>query len=219
MAVGFWGRGWSLAAIRLKVAELESWWFDWTRHVQTAGNVRRPNAAEVVGELRDGAMYVPVRAENLKTALEESPIREFGAYTFLDVGSGKGRMLFLAAEYPFRAVRGLEFSNVLHAQAERNIAEYRSGRQRCKDIVVIHGDAAEYEFPNGNLVVAMFNPFGPEVMGRMVANLERSLGESPRHVIVVLLWPEHWEQVAGMRGAREVVRTRRHHIYEIGAAV
>ena len=213
MAIGFW----SFAAMRQGVAALEEWWFDRTRHVQTVGNAGRPNASAIAGELRDGAMYVPVRGANVRAALRALPIRDYGAYTFLDVGSGKGRMLFLAAEYPFRAVLGLEFSDELHAQAEANVAQFRSRKQQCRDIGLIHGDAAEYEFPKGNLVVAMFNPFGPDVMGRMVANLERSLEANPRHVIVVLLWPEHWEQVAGMRGVRMVQRTRRHHIYEVGA--
>ena len=46
-------------------------------------------------------------------------------YTFIDFGSGKGRALLLASEYPFKRIVGLEFSPELHAIAEQNIQRYR----------------------------------------------------------------------------------------------
>jgi cyclopropane fatty-acyl-phospholipid synthase-like methyltransferase len=134
----------------------------------------------------------------------------------VDVGSGKGRMLFVAAEYPFRRVIGVEFATDLHELAQANIARYRHAGQRCREIASVHADAAEFEFPEGNLVVYLFNPFGPEVMGRMLANLERSLEKHPRHVIVVMLWPEQSHLVEQMPVMRVYRKTRRHHIYEAG---
>lgn len=211
MAIGFW----SGAAMRQRVVALEERWFDRTRHVQTAGNVRR-DVTKIVGEWRDSEMYVPVRVANAAAALREVPVRDHAAYTFVDIGSGKGRVLFLAAEYPYRAVRGVEFSDALHAAAVENIAQYRYGGQRCRDIASLHDDAAAYEFPAGNLVVMLFNPFGPVVMGKMVENLARSLEASPRHVVIVLVSPWHWEQVAGMKGMRRVIASPRYHLYEVG---
>ena len=93
----------------------------------------------------------------------------------LSVGSGKGRVLFVAAEYPFRKVIGVEFSNALHDDAVANLKRYRFPKRRCADIEPVHADAREFEFPNDNLVIYLFNPFGEEVMEGMLANLERSL--------------------------------------------
>jgi hypothetical protein len=202
------------AAIRSYVRSIEEWWFDTTRHVRTAGDVALPDAAKVVGEIRDSEMYMPVRAANAHAALRDMPCTDLSEYTFIDMGSGKGRMLFVAAEYPFRKVMGVEFSDDLHEQALANIGTYKHERQRCRDIASIHADAAAVEFPDEKLVIYMFNSFGPEVMKRMLANLERSVMRSPRHVVMVMLWPERAEVVAGMPWMKSYRETRRYHVYE-----
>jgi hypothetical protein len=204
-----------------RVRACEDWWFDTTRRVQTSGLVAVPPASKVVGEIRDSYVYGAVRVANAHAALRDLPVggagsRDYSNYTFVDMGSGKGRMLFVAAEYPFRRVIGVEFSNVLHEEAVANIRRYRHRKQRCADIESVHADAAEFEFPDENLVIYMFNPFGPEVMGRMLANLERSIERHPRPVLVVMLWPEHSDLVRRMRGVRVYRETRRHHIFELG---
>jgi hypothetical protein len=53
-------------------------------------------------------------------------------YTFIDYGSGKGRVLFAAAEFPFRQVVGVEISQALHAVAEKNLTQ---ARERYRDMV------------------------------------------------------------------------------------
>jgi SAM-dependent methyltransferase len=199
--------------IRSCVRAVEEWWFDSTRHVLTSGNAGL-DSSDVVGEIRDSQIYVPVRVANAHAALRDLPPQPHSQYTFFDVGSGKGRVLFVAAEYPFRKVRGVEFAGELHEQAKANIIRYRHRKQRCSDIESIHADAATFDFPNENLVIYLFNPFGPEVLGRMLAKLDLSIEKHPRHVMLVLLWPENSEMVAKMRWMREYRRTRRYHIYQ-----
>jgi SAM-dependent methyltransferase len=205
--------------VKGRVRACEEWWFDATRRVKTAGDAGAPEASGIVGEIRDSHIYAPVRVANAHAALRDLPIEDYSQYTFVDVGSGKGRMLFVAAEYPFRKVIGVEFATDLHELALKNIGRYRYAGQRCREIASVHADAAEFAFPDGNLVVYLFNPFGPEVMGRMLANLERSIERQPRHVLVVMLWPENAEMVAGMRGMGVYRQTRRHHIYQWDAAL
>jgi SAM-dependent methyltransferase len=205
--------------VKERVRACEDWWFDTTRRVHTSGLVQRPRAAgQIVGEIRDSHMYGPVRVANAHAALRDLPLGGGGysQYTFIDVGSGKGRVLFVAAEYPFRKVMGVEFSNALHDDAVANLKRYKFLRRRCADIEPVHADAREFEFPNDNLVIYLFNPFGAEVMERMLENLERSLERHPRHVIVVMLWPEHSDVVERMGIMRVYRKTRRHHIYEAG---
>jgi predicted RNA methylase len=204
-----------------RVRACEDWWFDTTRHVQTSGLVGRPRTTGFVGELQDSHIYGAVRVANAHAALRDLPLggaggRDYSKYTFIDMGSGKGRMLFVAAEYPFRKVIGVEFSNALHDDALANLKRYRHPRRLCADIEPVHADAREFEFPNDNLVIYMFNPFGPEVMEHMLANLERSLEKRPRHAIVVMLWPDHSDVVERMAIMRVYRKTRRHHIYEAG---
>lgn len=201
--------------LRAGVRSIEDWWFDTTRRVQTTGMERRTRT-DIAGEKSDSHIYGPVRVANARAALRDLPIKDFSEYRFIDMGSGKGRVLFVAAEFPFRGVVGVEFSKTLHEEAVANLTQYRHRSQRCRAIESVHANAMEYEFPEENLVVYMFNPFGPEVLGRMLMNLEQSLERKSRHVVVVMLWPENWELVAGTAGMKEYRKTRRYHVYETG---
>jgi cyclopropane fatty-acyl-phospholipid synthase-like methyltransferase len=205
--------------VKERVRACEDWWFDTTRHVQTSGLVARPAASKIVGEIKDSYIYGPVRVANAHAALRDLPLGggDYSRYTFIDMGSGKGRVLFVAAEYPFRKVIGVEFSNALHDEAVANLKRYKYPGRRCADIEPVHVDARDFEFPNDNLVIYLFNPFGPEVMEKMLANLERSLETHPRHAIVVMLWPDHSDVVERMAIMRVYRKTRRHHIFEAGA--
>jgi SAM-dependent methyltransferase len=211
--------------VKERVRACEDWWFDTTRRVQTSGLVARPPASKIVGEISDSHIYGPVRVANAHAALRDLPLGgaqdggggDYSQYTFIDMGSGKGRVLFVAAEYPFRKVIGVEFSNALHDDALANLKRYKFPRRRCADIEPVHVDARDFEFPNDNLVIYLFNPFGPEVMEKMLANLERSLETHPRHAIVVMLWPDHSDVVERMPMMRVYRKTRRHHIFEAGA--
>ncbi len=81
------------------------------------------------------------------------------AYTFVDVGAGKGRALLLAAELPFRKVIGVELNEPLARIAQRNITLWnRLARPRAK-IRVMHEDAAEFRWPRTPLLVYLNNPF------------------------------------------------------------
>ncbi len=204
---------------RLKewIRACEEFWFDATRHVNTSGNTGKPNPSEIVGELRDSYVYIPARAANVRAALRDIPVKDHSQYTLVDVGSGKGRALFVAAEFPFHKVIGVEFVRDLQRQAVENIGRHKYWNRRCGDISSLNEDAAQFEFPDGNLVVYMFNPFGRDVMSRMLENLERSMEEHPRHVVVVMLWPENADLVAQMRGMSVYRKTSRYRIYQVGA--
>ena len=202
---------------KLWLRAVEDWWFDRSRHVDTSG-LAKPDPIKVVGPVRDSHLYGPVRAVNAHAAIRNLPIRDASEYTFIDLGSGKGRALFIAAEYPFRKVLGVEYSTEIQQAALENIRNYRHPRQRCRDVESVIANAAEYEFPDGNLVLFLFNPFGPEIMRLMLANLQRSLEQKPRHVVILMLWPEQAQLVAEMPGMRTYRQTRRYHIYETGRA-
>jgi SAM-dependent methyltransferase len=200
--------------LRTTIRAIEDWWFDTTRSVETCAALPQPGPDQVVGDLGDSLTYSPVRAANVRASLRDLPIRNYADYTFIDIGSGKGRVLFVAAEFPFRKVIGVEFATHIHQHALRNIQRFRRWGRRCGSIESINANAAEFEFPNENLVLYLCNPFGPEIMGRMLANLSQSLDTHPRHVVIILLWPERSQQVAGTRHMQPWKLTRRFHIYQ-----
>jgi hypothetical protein len=114
---------------------------------------------------------------------------DFERYTFVDLGSGKGRALLVASEYPFHAIAGVELSPMLHSIAVANIASYR-GAQRCRDVRAIQADATDFSFPAGPLVVYLWNPFEAPVLTRVLANLEAALAHEPRETYIVYIQPD-----------------------------
>src|ERR1700744_493629 len=79
-------------------------------------------------------------------------------FRFVDLGSGKGRALLLASDYPFREIIGVELSPELDRIARANIVRY-TARRAHPPVVSLLGDAAEFEWPPGPLIVYMWNAF------------------------------------------------------------
>jgi len=88
--------------------------------------------------------------------------------SFVDYGSGRGRVLLTAAEKPFDAVRGVEFSKQLHEEAAINIANYPADHLACRDIQSVYGDALEFDPPRGDCVLYFYNPFDANLLSRVV---------------------------------------------------
>ena len=86
--------------------------------------------------------------------------------TFIDLGCGKGRTLLLASSLGFKQVIGVEFAQELVEIARANLA-----KMKVTNAIVEHLDAADYRFPDRDLVVFLNNPFLKEVMEKVVVNL------------------------------------------------
>jgi SAM-dependent methyltransferase len=114
---------------------------------------------------------------------------DYQRFRFVDVGSGKGRALLLACDYPFREILGVELSPELDRVARANIARYPGARHRPR-VTSMQGDAAEFPWPPGPLIVYMWNAFTGPVMERVFQNLEASLAQLPRELYLVYIHPE-----------------------------
>ncbi len=114
-------------------------------------------------------------------------LREF---TFVDLGSGKGRALLMASDCPFRRIVGIEFLPALHHAATENIGKYSSEHQRCKHIESVNMDVRDFPFPSRPLVVYMFNSFPEAVFAEVLENLRRSVEQNPRPVYVAYRYLE-----------------------------
>jgi SAM-dependent methyltransferase len=93
------------------------------------------------------------------------------AYSFVDVGAGKGRALLLAAELPFRKVIGVEVTEELARIAQRNVARWSRIAKPKSKIRVIHEDAAKFRWPRSPLLVYLYNPFACSLVAQMAENL------------------------------------------------
>jgi SAM-dependent methyltransferase len=114
---------------------------------------------------------------------------DFACFRFVDVGSGKGRALLLASEYPFIDVSGVEMSADLERVARANIARYPESPHGTP-VKSLLGDAAEFQWPSGPLIVYMWNAFTEPVLEKVLHNLAISLLAEPRELYLVYIHPE-----------------------------
>ena len=122
--------------------------------------------------------------EMLNTLRQEQGF-DFHNFVFVDLGSGKGRTLLMATDYPFRRIVGVELLPALNEIALGNLGKYRSEAQKCFALQSICGDAAEFTFPNEPTVLYLFNPFPEPGLRRVIANLEQNLRERSRAMYVL----------------------------------
>ncbi len=132
-------------------------------------------------------------------------------FAFIDIGSGKGRTLLMAAEYPFRRIIGVELLPELHEIAVENVRKHSRGRL-CH-IETVCGDAREFAFPHEPSVIYLFNPLPEPGLAMVIENLERSLQEAPRAVYVVYHNPEHEHLLARSAVLKKIKATQSYVIY------
>lgn len=125
--------------------------------------------------------YIGVPYSSLTEALSHLPLQP-ADFTFVDLGCGKGRALLVAAQFPFRRILGVELAANLCAVAQANIA---SKPEWASHISVLNQDAATVTFPEGPLLIFLFNPFFAPVLRRVLANLESQLRRAPRETYVL----------------------------------
>jgi SAM-dependent methyltransferase len=139
------------------------------------------------------------------------------AFTFVDLGCGKGAALLLALDAGFASVVGVERNDRLVPIARRNVETYRSRKEIDRPVEVIHGDAVHFAFPDAPTVLYLYNPFGPETLTAVLRNLEESLRQHPRDVVVAYSSPAQRELLDACPWLDRVpVRSRKWAIYRSG---
>jgi hypothetical protein len=132
--------------------------------------------------------YEPTPADVFHEMISKIPFdpRDF---VFVDFGSGKGKVLMLAALHPFRRVVGVELWEDLHRIALDNLKSFRERVDCTAELTSLRMDAADFSLPDEPLVLYFFNPFPEPVLERVLSNLRGSLARAPRRVYVLFYAP------------------------------
>jgi len=162
--------------------------FDRRFGVDTSGFVHPGGFAHLAADGADPHHYKAIRPEVFHRALASLSIRHQD-YEFIDYGSGKGRALLLASDYPFRRITGIEFSPELHQVAVNNISRYHSTARRCDVIRSVCRDAAACDPPDVPCVLFFYDPFGERLMSAVLERIGASLARFPRELYVVYCQP------------------------------
>ncbi len=153
----------------------------------------RTTGADELGHLRKkgvdtshATIYMPAGydlLENLFAQVNLSVCRHF-----IDIGSGKGRVMVVAAHHGARKITGIEFAPRFCAAARTQLAatalvipgfEYQ----------VINNDAFYVDIPDDADCLFMFNPFDEVIMSAVADNIAESHARNPRKITLLYANP------------------------------
>jgi len=150
-------------------------------HVPLAGLTLRGN------NRASGHDYKPTPNFVFKWALAAVAEEDIGRMSFVDYGAGKGRVMLLAAQYPFTAVGGIEFAEELHDNATMNVAQFPRSRMKCRNVECALDDVVNITPLDGEAVHYFFNPFAPEIFAEVLRGIVASYHVRPRRLYVILI--------------------------------
>ena len=132
---------------------------------------------------KHASSYMAVRVLPLRRLFEKLklPVET----VFVDIGSGKGRILLVASEFGFMEVRGIEFSSNLCAIAEQNIANYTQKITTTTNFTVINTDASIFKFSGDESVFFLYNPFNEFILRKVIENISKSPDDKHKKVIII----------------------------------
>lgn len=138
-------------SIRIKIRERlqREKEFDKIYNVDTVGNINQvqlkvnnPNQIHAVSYGGSDPKYFREAINSL--------LITYSNFTFIDFGSGKGRAILMATEYPFKDIVGVEFSEELHNIAVENIKSFKNDEAKCLNIKSVCMDVLDYQLPDAH---------------------------------------------------------------------
>jgi SAM-dependent methyltransferase len=161
--------------------------FDARFGTDTTRELTPEEAALPAGRRAGATMYLPSMDRDVDAMLDALawPEARVRAATFVDIGSGKGRAVFLAGMRPLRDVIGVELSPVLHATAERNLDLMRASGALAAPVTFRLADATTFDVPHGPLIVYLYHPFREPIAAKVVDRIVSSIAGAPRPVAIL----------------------------------
>jgi len=150
----------------------------------------------------------------LALSIQQSVVSQgLADFTFIDLGCGKGRVLLMASDYPFKRIIGVEFMPDLHRSAQKNIVGYSNDRQQCQQMETVCMDARDFQFPSGPLVVYLFNPFFEATFAQVLENLRHSVEQMLRPIYIAYRFTEFENLLAQEPWLEKIAGTERWAVY------
>ncbi|MDI1353972.1 MAG: class I SAM-dependent methyltransferase [bacterium] len=110
---------------------------------------------------------------------------ETKAYNFVDIGCGKGRVVFVAEYCGYTRLRGIELDEELFLCAKENVALW-TPKHKESQIEFVQVNALDAEYRNEPTVYFLFNPFCETVLRGV---LNRVCQSSSRGLVFVYMNP------------------------------
>ena len=109
---------------------------------------------------------------------------------FVDYGCGKGRALFVAEQCGFTKLIGVDIAKELIDDANANKLVYQK-KNNQSEFHFLFNDATTFQIPENTSVFYFFNPFGKDIMQKVIQNIKESLKKNPRKIYCIYLNPKY----------------------------
>lgn len=159
--------------------------------IQTTG-VDKLNRLSVVGDNKKHASIYQAANYYLLEKAFNFLQEEKAAGNIVDFGSGKGRILVVAAAYGYTKIIGVEFAAALNVVAKKNTESIQLKYPKA-NFTILTENAVNYEMDQEDSIFFFFNPFDEKIVLEVVKNILKSLRKHPRKIFVVYINPMHQE--------------------------
>jgi len=113
---------------------------------------------------------------------------DYREYDFVDIGCGKGRVLLIASNYPFRSISGVEVSPAIYLVAKKNLQIYKCVKQKCFTIQIHNQDARKFEPSIANTVFYFYEPFDALVLAAVLTKISSKLRSQRKSIYIICIW-------------------------------
>lgn len=156
--------------------------------------------------------YEPTRAWLFSEIMAQIKV-DFSNFSFVDFGSGKGRVLLLASKFPFKKIIGLEASPELCQYAQNNVDRFRANDQRCKNITSVCINVQDFQIPQSDTILYFYNPFDGYILKPILQHIEDHCRKNLFRVIIIYTNPVHLELFEQSKFFQLVVKDKRYRIF------
>ena len=148
--------------------------------IETSESYHKKSDTSLYKDLCD---YIPSPYGKIKEIL--TYVRLGPDDVFVDLGCGKGRVVFFVAQERIKKVIGVEVDRNLVEIAREN---YRNLKLSRTPVEIVEADAATY-ISNEGTVFFMYDPFGYKTVEAIVGNIKKSLEMRARRIRIVYYSP------------------------------
>lgn len=154
----------------------------------------------VIGNGREPYYATPVASfAKLKRCIDRNLDRGSG-HNILDIGCGKGLMLYFFSHFGFERISGIEYDKRLSRVARKNLKRLKSG-----NVDIFNGDARLFRKYSDYDVFYLYNPFDRDTLCDVIKRIITSLDKAPRPLYLFYCNPRY-ETVLTDHGFREADR-------------
>jgi len=166
------------------ISVLEDFYFEMRYGISTSRIVKREDLDISETSKEHSEEYKPTRIRHFRLLIKALKLPENSV--FVDMGSGKGRVLLMASLYKFKHITGVEISSQLCEIAKNNIAKFEKMLKQPSHIEIVNKDVLKYNIKYDENVFYFYNPFDNYIMEKIIDRIMKSLNDNPRKVWLIL---------------------------------